>query len=64
MSIDLAGSLNVKLDISDIIPERLRQGSVRGSLKAMMEAIEEILKFIKDHIDSQSISELRLLDVL
>lgn len=64
MATDLAESLNVKLDISDIIPERLRQGSVRESLKAMMEVIEEILRFIKDHIDSQSISELRLLDVI
>ena len=61
MAVDLAESLNVKLHLSDIIPERLRQGSVRESLKALMEVIEETLKFIKDHIDSHSISELCLL---
>lgn len=61
MAVDLAESLNVKLHISDIIPERLRQGSVRESLKALMDAIEETLKFIKDHIESHSISESCLL---
>ena len=61
MAVDLAESLNVKLHLSDIIPERLRQGSVRESLKALMEVIEETLIFIKDHIDSHSISELCLL---
>ena len=61
MAVDLAESLNVKLHLSDIIPERLRQGSVRESLKAFMEVIEETLIFIKDHVDSHSISELCLL---
>ena len=64
MAVDLAESLNVKLHLSDIIPERLRQGSVQKSLKALMDVIEETLKFIKDHIDSHSISELRLLCAL
>lgn len=61
MAVDLAESLNVKLHLSDIIPERLRQGSVQKSLKALMDVIEETLKFIKDHIGSHSISELYLL---
>ena len=61
MAVDLAESLNVKLHLSDIIPERLRQGSVQKSLKALMEVIEEALVFIKDHIDSHIISELCLL---
>ena len=33
MTIDLAELLNVKLHLSDIIPEKLRQGSVLKSLK-------------------------------
>lgn len=64
MAVDLAESLNVKLYLSDIIPERLRQGSVQKSLKALMGVIEETLVFIKDHIGSHSISEFRLLCAL
>lgn len=57
MAVDLAELLNVKLHLSDIIPDKLRQGSVRKSLKAMMDVVEEALKFIKDHIDSCSLSK-------
>ena len=59
MAVDLAELLNVKLHLSDIIPEKLRQGSVQKSLKTMMDVVEETLKFIKDHIDSSSLSESR-----
>lgn len=50
MAVDLTELLTVKLHLSDIIPEKLRQESVQESLKAMMNVIEETLKFIKGHI--------------
>ena len=57
MAVDLAELLNVKLHLSDIIPEKLRQGSVQKSLKDMLDVIEETLKFIENHINRSSLSE-------
>lgn len=64
MAVDLAEVLNVRLHLSDIIPEKLQQGSVQKSLKSMMDIIEETLEFIQAHLDSHSISELCLNDVI
>lgn len=64
MAANLAELLNTKLHTSNIIPEKLRQGSVQESLKDMLNVIEETLRFIERHIDSHSLSELRLLNAL
>lgn len=57
MAVDLAELLNVKFHLSEIIPEKLRQGSVQISLKAMLNVIEETLTFIKTHINSHSLGK-------
>ena len=62
MAVDLAELLSVKFRLSDIIPEKLRQGSVQKSLKTMMDVIEEALVFIKDHINNHSLSKMTLIN--
>lgn len=64
MAVDLADMLDVKLQISDIIPEKLRRGSVQKSLKRMVDVIEEILRFIDNNINNHSISEPRYNDAV
>lgn len=59
MAVELAELLDVKLQLSDIIPEKLRQESVQQSLKTMMNVVEETLEFIKNHINNHSLRELR-----
>lgn len=47
MATDLADLLNVKLQLSYIVPEKLQQGDVQRSLKDLLDVIEEALNFIK-----------------
>ena len=60
MAVELCELLDVKLHLSDIIPEKLRQESVQKSLKALMDVIEETLKFIMSHIDNHSLCKFPL----
>lgn len=57
MAVDLAELLDMKLALSDIIPDRLQLGSVQKSLKCMMDVIEESLTFIKANIENYSLSK-------
>ena len=64
MAVELTELLDFKVHLSDIIPEKLRQESVRECLKVMMNAVEETLKFMLSHIDNHSLRKFPLLDLL
>ena len=54
MARDLSELLDVQVNLAAIIPENLQSDSVRERLKAMMDVIEEALKFIKARMNDYS----------
>lgn len=55
MARDLAELLDIQINLAtNIIPENLRSDSVRERLKAMMDVIEEALKFITARMNDYS----------